>query len=94
MKSYLIGFIGSLLVTLLAYFCVVHSLYDGWTLVYVLTALACIQVIIQLRYFLHLGDEPRPYWNLLVFLFMLIILLAIVLGSLWIMQNLNYRDMG
>jgi cytochrome o ubiquinol oxidase operon protein cyoD len=48
---------------------------------------------IQLHYFLHLGDEPKPQWNLLTFGFMIGVVLILVFGTLWIMNNLNDRMM-
>jgi cytochrome o ubiquinol oxidase operon protein cyoD len=56
-----------------------------------LAVLAITQLFVQLTFFLHLDRESKPRWNLQVFLFMLIILLIIVVGSLWIMSNLDYR---
>ena len=53
--------------------------------------LAVVQLVVQLVFFLHLGRERQPRWNLLAFAFMAIVLLILVLGSLWIMNNLNYH---
>ncbi len=83
LRAYIIGFILSLLLTLASY----------WTLIHVLIGLSCIQAFIQLVCFLHLGLESQPSWNLLSFLFMLLVLVILVFGSLWIMHNLNERVM-
>lgn len=91
MRGYLIGFIGSLILTLVAYFLVVEKAFDPWTLLYILSFLASLQALVQLVFFLHLGQEAKPYWNLLVFFFMAIILICVVFGSLWIMANLDYN---
>lgn len=88
-KSYLIGFISSLVLTTLAFFLVIQGLASPL----ILTSLALLQAILQLIYFLHLGQEPKPHWETIVFLFMVIILLIISLGSLWIMNDLNSRMM-
>lgn len=50
-------------------------------------------MFIQLFFFLHLGQESKPYWNSQLFLFMLTILVILVIGSLWIMHNLSYNVM-
>lgn len=92
-KSYVVGFIWSIVLTLAAYFLVVEHIFTGWTLGLVIGALSIVQVVIQLLYFLHLGDEPKPYWNLIVFSFMVLVVVILVAGSLWIMYNLNYRMM-
>ena len=45
----------------------------------------------RLYFFLHLGKETKPRWKLYVFGFMVSVVLIIVFGSIWIMNNLNYR---
>lgn len=89
---YIIGFLLSLGLTLLAYAIVVLELLDSWAAV-VLIVLALAQMIVQLVYFLHLGEEVGPRLKLLSFVFMGVILLIIVVGSLWIMNHLNYNMM-
>lgn len=93
MKSYLIGFSFSILLTLLAYFIVSEHLFTGWFLIGSITLLCVVQVTLQLIFFLHLGDETRPRWNLISFFFMLGVIVILVLGSLWIIENLNERMM-
>lgn len=92
-KAYIHGFIWSLVLTLAAYYCVELRLLEGFTLILTIVGLGIIQAIFQLIYFLHLGEESKPKWNTLIFLFMLSILIIIVAGSLWIMYHLNYREM-
>jgi len=87
---YTVGFILSILLTVVAYIAVTKHLFNGATIA-VIVALASAQVLVQLFFFLHLGEETRPRWKLGVFVFMLIVLGILVYGSLWIMQNLNYN---
>lgn len=97
LRSYILGYGLSLVLTLAAYFLVQIHLNSGHvspahsaTFV-IVTALAITQFIAQLVWFLHLGHESKPRWNLVVFVFMLLVLGIIVFGSLWIMNNLNYH---
>lgn len=92
-KNYLIGYILSVLLTLLAYNVVVGHMLAGLVLLLVIAALAVLQLGVQLVYFLHLPDELKPRYKLLSFGFMATILLIIVVGSLWIMHHLNYNMM-
>lgn len=55
---------------------------------------ALLQLLIQLFLFLHLGDEKGPRWNVYSFLFMTLVVIIVVAGSLWIMAHLNYRMMS
>lgn len=93
-KNYTIGFVLSLALTLAAYFAVVNELASGLTLLLILGGLAIAQMIVQLIYFLHLGEEMRPRYRLASFLFMAGILLIIVVGSIWIMHHLDYNMMN
>lgn len=97
--GYIYGFVLSLQFTLLAY--VIATLRGGdGELVFaasviapMLGILAAGQFVVQLIYFLHLGAEQHPRWKQLVFWFMILIVFIIVVGSIWIMNNLNYNMM-
>jgi cytochrome o ubiquinol oxidase operon protein cyoD len=95
--SYSIGFLSSIILTVIAYAVVVHDVFtDVWSpamIAIILSVLASMQLVIQLLFFLHLGDEEKPRWKLLSFIFALIILGIVVFGSLWIMFDLNARMM-
>jgi len=91
--TYAIGFVSSVALTLLAYAIVAYDLLWGNMAIIAIVGLAAVQLLVQLVLFLHLGREPKPRWNLLAFLSMSIVLVIIVVGSLWIMQNLNYNMM-
>lgn len=90
-QLYVAGFVGSLMMTLIAYLLVSRHLLSSWVLFGSLIVLALIQLIIQLYCFLHLGQEVKPRWNLVAFGFMIIVVGILVAGSLWIMQNLDYN---
>lgn len=88
--TYTIGFVLSIVLTLLAYSAVSNHALDTTALVAVIVILAIIQLKVQLIFFLHLGRESSPRWNLITLLFALMVVLILVFGSLWIMHNLNY----
>lgn len=92
-SAYVIGLILSVVLTLASYFLVVKHLFGGWILGVALMVLALVQAAAQLLFFLHLGKESRPHWNVLVFVFMVTVLLIVVLGSIWIMFDLDERMM-
>lgn len=54
---------------------------------------AILLVALQLIFFFHLGLETKPAWNTISFLFVVLVIIIIVGGSLWIMHNLNYNVM-
>lgn len=91
--SYTIGFLLSIVLTLAAYFLVVDKILTGSRLVAAIVGLAVVQLFVQLVFFLHLGRESRPRWNLMVFWFALLVVVIVVFGSIWIMENLDYHMM-
>lgn len=88
--KYLIGFILSLVLTFVAYAFVATGGSGAW-LIALLGVLAFLQMIVQLLFFLHLGDEAKPRVKFWAFVFMAVTLLIVVGGSIWIMANMNYN---
>jgi cytochrome o ubiquinol oxidase subunit IV len=91
--SYTVGFILSLFFTLVPYLMVTRDVATGWIVPAALTVFAIAQVFVQLIFFLHLGQERKPRWHNITFGFMLMVIIIVIFGSLWIMNNLNYNTM-
>lgn len=98
-RTYITGFLLSVVLTFVAFALVHihvthHHTYpsDNFMMV-VLPALAVIQLFVQLVFFLHMGRESKPRWNAYALAFAVTVVLIVVIGSLWIMSNLNYRMM-
>ncbi|HXE10324.1 MAG TPA: cytochrome o ubiquinol oxidase subunit IV [Verrucomicrobiae bacterium] len=89
-RTYTIGFVLSIVLTVAAYILTSKGTLSGWSLVYILGALAVAQLLVQLIFFLHMGRESRPRWNLTVALFAVMVVGILVFGTLWIMKNLQY----
>jgi cytochrome o ubiquinol oxidase operon protein cyoD len=53
--------------------------------------IAVIQLVVQLVFFLHLGQGNR--WKTITFVFAGLVVLIVVVGSIWIMHNLDYNMM-
>lgn len=97
-RSCCVGFVMSIILTLLAYQLVTGQLVagtilSGWTLTIIISFLGVVQVLVQLVCFLNLGRETKPRWNLVAFSFMVVVIGILVGGSLWIMYNLTERTM-
>lgn len=90
--SYSVGFVLSLIFTIIPYILVVNGYVVGWTLVWLLALFAATQLVVQLVFFLHFGREQKPRWNIVSTAFMLLLLLIVVIGSIWIMRNLHYNS--
>ena len=97
LSTYLLGFALSLVLTALAFGLVLWQGALGSTLqsviVPLLIGLALVQLFVQLTLFLHMGDEEHPRWNLSALVLAVLIVLILVGGTLWIMQNLSHGQM-
>lgn len=91
LASYSVGFLASVSLTILAYILVVNHSLPTNSIVAIIAFLAIIQFVVQAFYFLHLDSEKRQKWKITAFLFMLLVVVILVFGSIWIMQDLNYR---
>lgn len=94
MRSYVVGFVLSILFTLIPYFIVTKHLLGAQSIVGGITFFAVAQLFVQVVFFLHLHKKSKPHWNMVVFFFTLLIVAFLVVGSLWIMYHLNYNMMG
>ena len=93
LKSYIIGFILSIVLTIVPYIMVVHHSFAVETILISIVAIAIVQLLIQLIFFLHLDTKNGESNNSLAFIFTVIIIVILVTGSLWIMYNMNYNMM-
>ncbi|MBX6333999.1 cytochrome o ubiquinol oxidase subunit IV [Candidatus Saccharibacteria bacterium] len=89
--SYVVGFVLSVALTLVAYFAVVNGWMTGWSVLLFVTALAIAQLLVQLLFFLHMSQEKRPRFNLMTFGYAVMVVVILVIGSLWIMYNMRYN---
>ena len=92
-KPLILGFVLSFILVLAAYRIVMHYHLACETLTLTLIGLAILQALIQLAFFLHLGLESKPRWNLMMFFFTALLVVILIGGSLWIMKNLRYNVM-
>ena len=89
---YLVGFLAALALSVLSYLVVTSQVLPTSHMVMaVLLLLAVIQLVVQLVCFLHLSLEGRARARTMTFGFTILMMLVVVIGSLWIMKNLDYR---
>ena len=91
---YLVGFISCSILTLFSFWSVMSQRFSKLEVLAIIFSLACIQFLVQVIFFLRLSTQTEQgRTNIMTFLFTGIILISIILGSLWIMWNLNYYMM-
>jgi cytochrome o ubiquinol oxidase operon protein cyoD len=91
-QSYLTGFALSVILTALP-FALVMAGFRAAVAIPVALALGVAQMVVHLVYFLHMDRASSRSWNMAAFVFTLIILLIVVVGSLWVMYHLNVNMM-
>lgn len=91
LKSYVIGLSLSLLFTFVAFALVAQHSISTAALYISLSILALLQLFAQVVFFLRFNTSREGRWTLMPFLFVIVIVLVVVGGSLWIMFNLNYN---
>lgn len=92
-KPVVLGFILSVVLTFAAYRITTQAHLVEWELLTLVIVLGSLQALIQLVFFLHVGLESRPRWNLLMFLLTVFLVAIIIGGSVWIMHNVNHNLM-
>ena len=94
------GFVLSLVLTIgaawlvSAYISSGRAMFAPDVLIGIVLALAIVQLFVQLIFFMHLADESGPRWKLGALVSAVGIILIVVVGSIWIMDHLNYNMMA
>ncbi len=93
-KSYIIGFVLSVILTAIPFALVMHPVLPKDMTLLIVLALAVIQVVVHLVYFLHLDRTSEQRWNVIAFIFSAIIIAFLVGLSLWIMFSIHHFMMA
>ena len=68
--------------------------FPRWEMFIIIYSAACIQFFVQLICFLRLNTQTEQgQINVISIIFTGVILISIIVGSLWIMWNVNYNMM-
>jgi cytochrome o ubiquinol oxidase subunit IV len=93
LKSYVTGFVLSIVLTGIPFALVMTSHLTHLAIVITIVVFAVIQILVHLVFFLHLNTSSDQHWNLLVFAYTVVLLGILVGGSIWIMFHLDYNMM-
>jgi cytochrome o ubiquinol oxidase subunit IV len=89
-KSYVVGFMLAIALTVVPFGLVMTHSSVGAPLIIAVFALA--QIGVHTVYFLHVNQSEEQRWNLMALIFTAIVVCIILGGSIWIMHNL-YTNM-
>ncbi|MCF1466080.1 cytochrome o ubiquinol oxidase subunit IV [Agrobacterium vitis] len=94
MKTYMIGFILSVILTAIPFYLVMSgSLTNKALLAGIVMGLGAIQVVVHMIYFLHMNTKSEGGWNMMALIFTIIVVVIALSGSLWVMHHLNTNMM-
>jgi len=91
LRPYLTGFALALILTAIPFALVAFNPLPKPTTLIIIGVAAAIQVLVHLRYFLHLDLTSTPRENLVAIVFTAILIVLMVGGSFWIMFDLHSR---
>ncbi|KAB0628044.1 cytochrome o ubiquinol oxidase subunit IV [Acinetobacter gandensis] len=92
-KQYTIGFILSVLLTVIPFGMVMAGGFSRGLLVAVIAITAIAQILIQLVYFLHMNSSSEQRWNVIAFVYTILTIAILLVGSVWIMNYLHFNMM-
>ncbi|MCZ4429159.1 cytochrome o ubiquinol oxidase subunit IV [Agrobacterium sp. SOY23] len=93
-KSYMIGFILSVILTAIPFWLVMGGVLENKTLLVIaIMGLGVIQIFVHMIYFLHMDTKSEGGWTFMALIFTVVVLLITLSGSLWVMYNMNKNMM-
>lgn len=88
-KSYLAGYLLAMLLTAIPFALVAAGRLAQPVTLTIIAVFAILQILVHLRYFLHLKLSRGSEWQLIALVFTGIIMLIAAAGTIWIMSNLT-----
>ena len=93
-KSYAIGFILSVILTLIPFGLVMNPILAKSTTLAIVLLTAVIQVVVHLVYFLHMDRSPEQRNSVAALIFSALVIVLLVGLSLWIMFSIHAEMMA
>lgn len=93
-RDYVIGFLLSVVLTAIPFALVMTDAFsDPRVTAGIVTAMAMVQIVVHMIYFLHMNTKSESGWTLMALIFTIIIVVIVVAGSLWVMYHMNLNMM-
>ena len=94
LRGYLTGFVLSVVLTAVPFWLVMGNVFgDTRATAIVILALAFVQIVVHMVYFLHMNTRSEGGWTMLALIFTAVLVIITLSGSLWIMFHLNANMM-
>jgi cytochrome o ubiquinol oxidase operon protein cyoD len=92
-QSYIVGFVLAVVFTLISFALVLMEQVPRKVAFIGLSIAALLQMLVHLRYFLHLDTSKEQRWNVAFIAFTAVLVFIFVGGTIWVMITLNSRMM-
>lgn len=93
-KSYMTGFILSVILTAIPFWMVMTGAIENKALLAGLVmAIGAVQIVVHMIYFLHMNTKSEGGWTIMALIFTITIVVIALAGSLWVMHHLNTNMM-
>jgi cytochrome o ubiquinol oxidase subunit IV len=93
-SGYMTGFLLSVVLTAIPFALVMSGMIaDTRVTAGLITAMAMIQIVVHMIYFLHMSPKSENGWTMLALIFTIIIVVITISGSLWVMYHMNANMM-
>ena len=90
-RSYLTGFVLAVVLTVIPFGLIATHALSPVATIWIIVITAVLQILVHLRWFLHIDFATTPRENLLALAFTGVLLFLMVGGSFWIMIDLHTR---
>lgn len=89
-RSYLTGFVLSVILTAIPFWLVMAEVIESRQITALLIfGCAIVQIVVHVVYFLHVDTRAEGGWTLISFVFTVVIVAIMIGGSVWVMYHLN-----
>ena len=94
LRSYLIGFGLSVVLTAIPFWLVMSGVLDSrQATALTIMVFAAAQIVVHMIFFLHMSAKSENGWTMMALIFTLVIVGITLSGSLWVMYHLNVNMM-
>jgi cytochrome o ubiquinol oxidase operon protein cyoD len=93
-KDYLVGFVLSVILTVIPFWMVMSGKFSKHDTLLGIFAFAVAQILVQLKYFLHLDFSKEGRLNTFSFMFTALVIVLLVGLSIWIIYTADSMMMG
>ena len=93
-RSYMTGFVLSVILTAIPFWLVMGDvLNDTLKTSIVIMALAAVQIVVHMIYFLHMNTKSEGGWTFMALAFTLTLVVVTLVGSIWVMYHMDQNMM-